>query len=770
MSRKEQSNNLRHRIKEPLPDNIDSAYVNKLNNKYNDPDLVDMILDESAERKVKIDKLASKFVRKFYNQYDKGMSIHSITKRLIRYKSKYNLSDDVFNSAKRQFEKHLYKNMNETERLKYNNTNIGRSLGNPFIEVNDGIQTQDTDDYMYIQTIIRNKNMTLSKYHNILVQSLNYKMENVKDLHSEKGRTRINEQVKTYGGSNQSVHPVLVALFLNKYDTIDERMLQTNIAGVVSDRYNKVPIVTKQNYELLYNLVNDPADVVCSNMSPLKDLLDRTIVQIQLWDNISVLRDGRFTTNTRNDFLTAIDVCKVSNYDNPNFIIVGEEGIILRRLMNVFAFRPILVQVVPIYSNNLTSPYNTTVLSTMITSIPFVTYRLNVMPKLLMAISNNQLNERRLLTDNQFIQFFVENNSIIEKITSVKDVSGPLIYYVPRRAVFIPINNTPLYTSSLPLLPNVEISNETVIFPHVTEKIIKDKVLFLTSGVLLDVKEINGRNVCIGSTSYNFSIAEYCCNSYYLDIVSDDVLSYDVNTDDVLLARKNFNSYLLYSDNRDEKLYVNPSILYKTYAQQGTIFIYNNINVIEEGNKENFLGTMVEKQQTPHLQRKLNEFIDDLRYLKSKNVQKCLRNLFCMCVDYCINNKILVKPNNEIGEFEQAFKIIINGINHNALVFDLQNVSYPYSRLAFLNSFGYAPVLNGVEFIQSSYRAYITVDKQVIFQLIVLEEQKYLRKNPGSLLQNIQLYDLFNSDDEELYMLKVLVTLGILCNPLRLIM
>jgi hypothetical protein len=60
---------------------------------------------------------------------------------LIKYKTKYNLSDDVFNSAKRQFEKHLYKNLNEEERLKYNNTNIGKSLGNPFIEINDGIQT-----------------------------------------------------------------------------------------------------------------------------------------------------------------------------------------------------------------------------------------------------------------------------------------------------------------------------------------------------------------------------------------------------------------------------------------------------------------------------------------------------------------------------------------------------------------------------------------------------------------------------------------------------
>jgi hypothetical protein len=93
-------------------------------------------------------------------------------------------------------------------------------------------------------------------------------------------------------------------------------------------------------------------------------------------------------------------VCKVSNYDNPNFIIVGEEGIILRRLMNVFAFRPILVQVVPIYSNTISSPFNTSLLSTVITSIPFVTYRLNVMPKTLLAFSNNQLKERRLLTDN----------------------------------------------------------------------------------------------------------------------------------------------------------------------------------------------------------------------------------------------------------------------------------------------------------------------------------------------------------------------------------
>ena len=75
-----------------------------------------------------------------------------------------------------------------------------------------------------------------------------------------------------------SIHPLIFALFFGKIKELDERMIHANISGVVTARYNKTPIVTKPDYELLYNLVNDPADAICFNESPMKDLMYRTII------------------------------------------------------------------------------------------------------------------------------------------------------------------------------------------------------------------------------------------------------------------------------------------------------------------------------------------------------------------------------------------------------------------------------------------------------------------------------------------------------------
>ena len=131
-------------------DELDDNLVNKVNNMFEDRETVDAVIDEFTQRKKNIDSIADKFVKLFYKKFDSGMTIHAITRKLIKYKAKYNLTDDVFQSAKRQFEKHIYKNSNDIEKKKYVNSNIGKSLGNPYIEINDGIKTQSTDDYQYI--------------------------------------------------------------------------------------------------------------------------------------------------------------------------------------------------------------------------------------------------------------------------------------------------------------------------------------------------------------------------------------------------------------------------------------------------------------------------------------------------------------------------------------------------------------------------------------------------------------------------------------------
>ena len=68
---------------------------------------------------------------------------------------------------------------------------------------------------------------------------------------------------------------LLQAMFLPKIEIFEKQLFIANIAYIVKQKYNKKPIMTSNDYELFYNMVRDPTDVVCSSESPVKDLLKR---------------------------------------------------------------------------------------------------------------------------------------------------------------------------------------------------------------------------------------------------------------------------------------------------------------------------------------------------------------------------------------------------------------------------------------------------------------------------------------------------------------
>jgi hypothetical protein len=168
------------------------------------------------------------------------------------------------------------------------------------------------------------------------------------------------------------VHPLIHTLFSNKIDDVDERMILANIAEVVHDRYNKKPITTLPNYKLLYYLIHDPTDIVCSSASPMKDMLDRAQVQGQLWKVIHSMREGKYFENNNLELLGSLEACKKNPSDNPNMAMFGDEGVLLKRLFDIFAFRPITIQTMPVQGVNLSNNFNNTILNPVITSIPFI--------------------------------------------------------------------------------------------------------------------------------------------------------------------------------------------------------------------------------------------------------------------------------------------------------------------------------------------------------------------------------------------------------------
>jgi hypothetical protein len=255
-------------------------------------------------------------------------------------------------------------------------------------------------------------------------------------------------------------------------------------------------------------MVVDPADTVCDNVSPLRDLKNRAEVQFQLWNNVYNLRNGKYYEATAIDFVANIDKCRISNVDNPDILYLSDEGVILRRLFAVFSFRPIVVQTLPVFGVILNNPLNLPVNTNVITSIPYITYKL---PSVAVAGQQYALSDA-----NNQMQFYMENGSFVPKATQIIDARGPIIFYVPRRVVALPIRVT---NPQLTPFGFTELSNSTRHYHNIngiavnyentlsiTKHIVNTNVTYyLRSAVALE--KYNDTNIILGHMTYLFNYA-----------------------------------------------------------------------------------------------------------------------------------------------------------------------------------------------------------------------------------------------------------------------
>lgn len=479
--------------------------LNYARTKYSDDTMVDAIMEYFTDSRNKQVKVASVFIDAFERKYKNNfysMSLSKFMKRALKYKKRYSLSDDEFDEIRRMFEMKVF-NSNPniaSHNVIYPNTNISRALGYPVIETTDPIKPSSSDDYTYLQDLLRMYNMFRSVHSYVVIQTMLYT-----DLSPEamNGRFETNRH-----NVNSFVHPVLAALFLPKFQQVEERMLYANIAGIINTRYRKERIITKPDYELFYSIVVDPADTVCDSVSPLRDLKNRAEVQFQLWNNVYNLRNGKYYEATSIDFIANIDKCKISNVDNPDILYLSDEGVILRRLFAVFAFRPIVVQTLPVFGVILNNPLNLPVNTNVITSIPYITYKLP---------SVQVTGQQYALSDaNNQMQFYMENGSFVPKATQIIDARGPIIFYVPRRVVSLPVRVT---NPQLTPFGFTELSNSTRHYHNIngipityentlsiTKHLLNTQVTYyLRSAVALE--KYNDTNIILGHMTYLFNYA-----------------------------------------------------------------------------------------------------------------------------------------------------------------------------------------------------------------------------------------------------------------------
>ena len=522
----------------------------RLKDKYDDDDLVDNIQNIYSEKYTNIIKKAKKFARLIREKYANTQTpFHILLQKAIKYKIAYNLSDDEFAEFQRIYEQELIGN-NTTDIIRPQ-TNIMKVLGGITTNINGFKKKLNDDDYKYLQEIMKLYSKNKNLHSQVILQSMQYT-----DCAYESLNGKYDRNLNNIG---DHVHPVIVALFLPKIKIVDEYFLWSNIAGIVKARFNNEHFQAKADYELFYCLTNDPNDIVCDNSSPILDLLNRSQLQAQLWNSVLNLRNGQYYNSSFRDFISSVDICKLNKQDTPDLLYGRFDGVIIKRLLSAFSFRPSIVTTTPLVSAVSMNPY---LLNNkpLVSQVPMINMRLS-------PISEEDILLRDAINQTQY---FLENGSVVPRHTSIIWSRGVLIFYVDRRSNTIAYNehlskmNLNILPSSIGVMGGFERMNERKVIINDSLQIrgehfnlrsvviaeVNDKKLMISSSTLIVHRDTN-ENPLDNNTCY------YCYDPYG--------------------PNKGSSEYIQNTINQIYKEHDKPEVSFITMAQkQGIVYIFVN--------------------------------------------------------------------------------------------------------------------------------------------------------------------------------------------------
>jgi hypothetical protein len=301
------------------------------------------------------------------------------------------------------------------------------------------------------------------------------------------------------------VHPVLFAMFFNKIQLFDETMLLASIPRIVSIRDQGGDLTTQPDYELYTAIATDPNEVHCvsSKSKPFEDLLNRSNVQVQVWNNVMNLRQGKYFNPSVETLMVALDKCKSNVFDAGDLAYVKDEGTVMRKLMGVFSMRPTFVFTMPIIG--LSTDNIAPLITRQVSRVPMVQLRFNF---------NNVLDKTKTYELKSALsseQVYINNRRIVTKKQEVAYSHGVLIFYVNRRHADLSITNmiTQYSIVKLPLAVNSyqKLYNAEVDFDM---SIINGSQQFkLNSIVCVDARKITDLSddaVILGSMAINIDV------------------------------------------------------------------------------------------------------------------------------------------------------------------------------------------------------------------------------------------------------------------------
>ena len=458
-----------------------------------DEEIVDKIQSAYIELTGDITKKAKKFAQLIREKYsDSNTPFHILLEKAYKYKVKYGLTDNEFAEFQRIYEQELVGSSKPGLTVQPF-TNVQKVLGGMTLDFTGFTGKLEEKDQKVLAEVMNLEQNSKPLHAQVLLQAIKYK-----DMEFEAMTGDYERNMHSVG---EHIHPVVAALFLPKFKIIDEHFLFSNMANIIKRRFKGEPLMSRPDYELFWALTTDPNDVVCDNKSTMLDLFNRAQVQVQLWNCVLNLRQGKYYNSSFKDFLNSVDICRLNKQDTPDLVYGRYDGVVLKRLLSAFSFRPTTVATTPYLASNMaTNPYSFNIVPE-VTSIPMINVRMP--PKIQNA------GAIRLDSALQSFQFFINGGQIIPKNISLIWSRGVLIFYVDRRAVTIPYNNQhdaftmnklPTPISGFERLNDRDVEFDSKMSIGTTE----DKNEFqLRSVVFSEVNTLNptDKNVVIGSSA-----------------------------------------------------------------------------------------------------------------------------------------------------------------------------------------------------------------------------------------------------------------------------
>ena len=409
-------------------------------------DKIESTITKLMEAKDRIRKYARRFIDKIDQHY--GLhDIPTIVKKATKFAEKHQLTNaerEVIISTAMKGD--VYNTFNPINDLKYSEMSKFMGIESPAGQVLN-IQSKD---YASLNEIVKLFETTRILHMDIKNQLSLYRDCAVEALNGQFDRSKHN--LSTH------IHPVIVALFLPKIDSIEKRMLCSNLGRVVLQR--AIPYLNKHvqlydnvlvgeleaEWELTCDIVQDPNSLAYfSDDTPITNMMKRFKIQIELWRNVLNLRQGRYFSlgydenDGINGFLRTLSQYDWTYFDSPDMFHIQDEGSVLRKILAAFSVRPTFAQISSLTQRSVMGFANFTGLArTTFLRIPIINVRLPTILPNNLGMDMPQIHLERAINQSDF---FIENKLLVPKSKSILYSRNVVFFYVNRRYQSVNVAN-----------------------------------------------------------------------------------------------------------------------------------------------------------------------------------------------------------------------------------------------------------------------------------------------------------------------------------------